>query len=197
MDWLLKMLSVALYTVFIQNLVFSGGYGASEAVRMAAKPRRLLLFSSSIVYFSLVTSAGCRALDFFPRIEALGGTPHTVIFVLVLIAVYAVTALFFRLAFGAEPKFLSQLGISALNTLVLAVPFINFKAGYTFVESIGTGLGAGFAFFLAVMLIGSGMKTMAENKNIPPVFQGTPATFIYVALLSLAFTGFSGGSLFA
>jgi len=197
MSWIFNMLSVALFTVFIQNLVFSGGYGASEAVRLAAKPRRLLLFSSSIAYFSVVTSAACRALDFLPKIKALNNTTHTVIFFIVLIFVYIFTALLFRIFLGAEPKFLSQLGISALNTLVLAVPFINFRAAYSFPESLGTGLGAGFAFFLAVVLIGKGMKNLAENKDIPPVFQGNPAAFIYVALLSLAFTGFSGSSLFA
>ncbi|HZK38549.1 MAG TPA: Rnf-Nqr domain containing protein, partial [Clostridia bacterium] len=64
------------------------------------------------------------------------------------------------------------------------------------VESLGTGIGAGAAFFLAVFLIGKGMGKLCENKDIPPAFQGTPAIFIYVALLSLAFTGFSGSSLF-
>lgn len=195
--WFFDMLSVALYTVFIQNLVLSGGYGSSEAVRMAAKPRRLLLFSSYITYFAIITSAACRALDFVPSIKALNDTGHTAVFVVVLIIIYVLTALVFRAILGAEPKFLSQLGISALNTLVLAVPFINYRAAYSFFESLGTGIGAGAAFFLAVFLISKGMGKLYANKDIPPAFQGTPVMFIYVALLSLAFTGFSGSSLFA
>lgn len=195
--WFFDMLTVALYTVFIQNLVFSGGYGASEAVRIAAKPRRLLLFSAYIAYFAIVTSAACRALDFIPAVKALSDTAHTAIFIVVLIICYVLTAILFWVILGAEPKFLSQLGISALNTLVLAVPFINYRAAYNFPESLGTGIGAGAAFFLAVFLIGKGMGRLCANKDIPPAFQGTPVIFIYVALLSLAFTGFSGSSLFA
>ncbi|NLX93610.1 MAG: hypothetical protein GXZ02_07075 [Clostridiales bacterium] len=195
--WFFDMLHVTLYTVFIQNLVFSGGYGTSEAVRIAAKPRRLLLFSSYIVYFGVITSAACRILDFIPAIKALGDTGHTAVFIAVLIVSYVLTAVLFWVVLGAEPKFLSQLGISALNTLVLAVPFINYRAAYSFSESIGTGIGAGVAFFLAVFLISKGMGKLCANKDIPPAFQGTPAIFIYVALLSLAFTGFSGSSLFA
>jgi electron transport complex protein RnfA len=196
-SWFFDMLSVALYTVFIQNLVFSGGYGASEAMRIAAKPRRLLLFSLSITYFSIVTSAICRALDYAPTVKALSDTAHAAVFISVLILTYVFTAILFRLVLGAEPKFLSQIGISALNTLVLAVPFINQRAAYTFVESLGSGIGAGVAFFLAAFLISKGMGRLCTNKDIPPAFQGTPAMFVYVALLSLAFTGFSGSSLFA
>ncbi len=197
MSWFFNMLSVALYTVFVQNLVFSGGYGASEAVRMAAKPRRFILFAFSIAWFSVIASAACRVLDFFPFIYALGDTLHTVVFVLALISAYILTAVFLRIFLGAETKFLSLIGISALNTLVLAIPFINRRAAYTFIESIGSGLGAGLAFILAVALIGSGLQKLSQNKDIPPAFQGAPAMFIYVALLSLAFTGFSGSSLFA
>jgi Na+-translocating ferredoxin:NAD+ oxidoreductase subunit A len=191
------LLSVALYTIFIQNLVFSGGYGASEAVRMAAKPRRFLLFACFIAYFSISTSFVSRTLDLIPAVNARGDAFHTFLFVLVLLAVYIVTALILLVFLGAEPKFLSLLGISALNTLVLAVPFINRRAAYTFTESLGAGLGAGLAFILAVALIGSGLQRLSQNKDIPKAFQGAPAMFIYVALLSLAFTGFSGGSLFA
>ncbi|HOO26621.1 MAG TPA: Rnf-Nqr domain containing protein [Clostridiales bacterium] len=197
MRLIFQMFSVALYTVFVQNLVFSGGYGASEAVRMAAKPYRLVLYCLSLSYFSLAASSISRLLDFFDFIYELNSIYHAAIFAGVLVAVYLVTALFFKLVFGAEPKFLSQLGITALNTLVLSVPFINFRAGYSFFQSLGTSLGAGFAFFVAVVLIGAGMRKLAHNKDIPPAFQGTPVMFIYVSLLALAFSGFSGSSLFA
>ena len=197
MRFVFEMLSISLYTVFVQNLIFSGGYGASEAVRMAAKPYRLALYCLSVTYFLLVTSAFCRALDYVEFISNLNSAYHAAIFACVLIVVYLLTALFFHLVFGAEPKYLSQLGITALNTLVMSVPFINFSAGYSFTQSLGTALGAGLAFFIAVLLIGAGMRKLAHSKEIPPVFQGTPIMFIYVALLSLAFSGFSGAPLFA
>lgn len=191
------LLLVALYAIFIQNLVFSGGYGASEAVRMAAKPRRFILFALSIAYFSVITSAVCRLLDFIPGVFVLNDAMHAVIFILTLVFVYLATAVFMRIFLKADPKFLNLTGISALNTLVLAIPFINHRAAYSLTESIGTGLGAGLAFILAVALMSNGMQRLSINKDIPKSFKGSPAIFIYIALLSLAFTGFSGGSLFA
>ena len=41
MNWFGDLLITALYTAFVQNLVFSGGYGASEALRLSYKPRKL------------------------------------------------------------------------------------------------------------------------------------------------------------
>ena len=196
MTWFFDLLSTALFTIFIQNLVFSGGYGASEAMRMAAKPRRFVLFALAIAYFSVLTSVVCRLLESFEAIAAMNFALHAALFGLVLAAVYLATAVFLRAVFKAETKFLSLLGIAALNTLVLAIPFINQRAAYSFTGSLGTGLGAGLAFILAVALIGKGMHKVSLNNDIPEAFRGAPAMFIYVALLSLAFTGFSGGALF-
>ena len=87
--------------------------------------------------------------------------------------------------------------VAAKNTLVFAVPFINDSAAYSFVFAVGSGIGAGIAFVLAAALISKGSAALEKNKNIPEVFKGTPAMLIYVGLLSLAFAGFAGTSLFA
>ena len=36
-----ELISAAMYAMLAQNFIFTGGYGASEAVRMAAKPKQL------------------------------------------------------------------------------------------------------------------------------------------------------------
>ncbi len=190
------ILTTALYTVFIQNLVFSGGYGSSEAVRTAAKPRRFFLYAGFIVYFSVSVSLLCRLADNIPAISAAGNAAHLAVSGGILVLVYLLTSVFMHIVLKAETKFLNALGIAALNTLVLAIPLINRRAANSAAQSVGTGLGAGFAFIVAVALIGRGMQTLSANKNIPSAFQGTPAVFLYIALLSLAFTGFSGSSLF-
>lgn len=197
MTWFFDMLSTALYTVFVQNLVFSGGYAASEVLMLAKKPRRLWMFSAMIAFFSTVTALACRALDFVPRINAMTPTMHFVVFSAVLAVVFLVTGLILKLALGATEKFLGTLGMAAINTLVLAIPFINRSAAYTLAESIGSGIGAGLAFVIAAELVCKGLHVISQNEDIPKAFRGTPAAFLYVALLSLAFTGFSGGSLFS
>lgn len=197
MTWFFDMLSTALFTVFVQNLVFNGGYAASEALMLAKKPRRLWMFSAMIAFFSITTSVVCSALDLIPRISNLAPAFHFGIFSVVLAGIFIITGIILKIALGATEKFLGTLGMAAINTLVLATPLINYSAAYTFAESVGSGIGAGVAFIVAAELVCKGIHHISRNEEIPKAFRGTPAAFLYVALLSLAFTGFSGSSLFA
>ncbi|MBR5991355.1 MAG: hypothetical protein IK036_01220, partial [Clostridia bacterium] len=70
------------------------------------------------------------------------------------------------------------------------------KATYGVHEAIAQGLGAGVAFLIAVALIHLGMRRLEVNSETPLSFRGTPALFMYIAILCLAFTGIMGKSLF-
>ncbi len=190
------LLMTALYTVFVQNLVLSSGLGMSEAIRVSTKPGTFGKFAVMISGFSVATSILCNLLGSVPGMENMTYALRAAIYGGALVSVYIVVAVVAKFIFRASKKFLGTLGIAALNTLVLAIPYINHSAAYSFADSIGSGIGAGFAFVLAAALISSGSQILAANKNIPAVFKGTPAMFFYVAMLSLAFTGFSDTNLF-
>ena len=191
------LLLTALYTVFIQNLVLSSGLGMSEAIRVSTKPGMFGKFAVMISGFSVVTSVLCSLIDKIPVMSDVTYAVRAAVYGGILAAVFIITAIVARFIFNATPKFLGTLGIAALNTLVLAVPYINHSAAYSFADSIGSGIGAGIAFVLAAALISRGSAILAENDSIPEFFKGTPAMFLYVAMLSLAFTGFSDVNLFA
>lgn len=187
-----SLFSAALFACLFQNLIFSGGYGADEAIRMAAKPRQLYPLSMFIVFLSTTVSLVCVGLEQIPAVRALNTFLHALIFVGVLIVLYLLTLLFVLLVFKAKRRTVRRLGIAAFNTLVLAVPFINYRAAFGIYEALGSGIGAGLAFIIAVLLINFGLRSIAANESIPAAFKGTPAVFIYVAILSLAFTGLTG-----
>ncbi len=188
------LLITALYVVFVQNLVMCSGLGMSEAIRIAKRPGTFLKFAAMISGFSVVTSVICSLIGIYTH-SAESYAVKAMIYGGVLTAVYAVTALIVHLI-TRDKELLGNLGISALNTLVFAVPYINNNAAYSLQNSIGLGLGAGAAFVLAAALIGSGSRALEKNRHIPPAFRGTPAMFLYVALISLGFTGFTGTALF-
>jgi Na+-translocating ferredoxin:NAD+ oxidoreductase RnfA subunit len=192
---LLNLLSAALYACLVQNFIFTGGYGASEAIRMSAKPKNLFPLSVFIVYFSTATSVICRILELNSFVSELETLYHNIIFYAVLCALYLVT-LIFVLIIRAPKRVIRRVGIAAFNTLVLSVPFINYRAGFNLFEAIGSGIGAGIAFVLAVLLINTGLQRLEKNTSIPRHFKGTPAIFIYVSILSLGFMALSGKSIF-
>lgn len=196
MSTFLNLLSAALYVMLFQNLIFNGGYGLSEAVRMSAKPRQLLPMAVFITLFSTITSAICALVDFFPIIRNRSEITHALIYVCILLVIYIITMVIVNLYGKVQPATKRRIGIAAFNTLVFAMPLINYRSAFTVVESIGAGLGAGLAYVIAVLLINNGLKKLDSNTSIPKCFKGTPAIFIYTAILSLAFTGISGTSVF-
>lgn len=197
MNYISDLLMTAFYTVFFQNLVLSSGLGMSEAIRVSTRPGTFGKFAVMISGFSVVTSAVCSLIDTVPAVEGATYAVRAAIYGGVLAGVYLVVAVILKLVLKADSKLLGTLGIAALNTLVLAVPYINNSAAYSFAGSIGSGIGAGIAFVFAAALISQGSRILAENEEIPEVFKGTPAMFLYVAMLSLAFAGFTDTNLFA
>ncbi|MBQ8783680.1 MAG: hypothetical protein IJZ57_07920 [Clostridia bacterium] len=197
MVWFFDMLSAAIYAVIVQNLVFNGGYGISEAIRMASKPKKLFSTAGMIIYFSTVTAVICRLLDYIPVIESQNQTIHFLIFFGVLMAVYFVSGALSLIILKPDKRFMTKISMCAMNTLVMAIPLINHRSVSTFWESIGTAFGSGVAFIVASLLISVGFTKIAHNKKIPEPFKGTPIMFIYVALLSMAVTGITGSGVFA
>ena len=196
MNIFLTLLSAALYVMVFQNLIFNGGYSLSEAIRMSAKPRQLFPMAIFITIFSTVLSTICVFIDTIPYVKNLNEVFHALIYVGVLLGLYILTMIIVIIYGKVSPKTIRRIGIAAFNTLVLAMPLINFRSSFTPIEAIGAGLGAGLAYVIAVLLINLGLKRLDTNKSIPKCFKGTPAIFIYTALLSLAFTGISGTSIF-
>lgn len=190
------LLITALYTVFVQNLVLSSGLGMSEAIRASTKPGIFGKFALMISGFSVVTSTLCSFIDSIKPLETMPYAARAAIYAGILAAVYIIVAAVMRFVFGSSAKTLGTLGIAALNTLVFAIPHINNSAAYSLAGSIGSGIGAGAAFVLAAALINCGSRKLAENEDIPEAFKGTPAMFIYVAMLSLAFAGFTDSNIF-
>ncbi len=190
-----ELISAALYAMVIQNFIFTGGYGASEAVRMAAKPKQLYPMTFFITLFSTSVSVICVLLEPIGFIKRQGAIGHAIEFVAVLAVMYIIVLTVSVAVFRAKDRTVRRIGIAAFNTLVIAVPFINYRAVFTISQAIGSGIGSGLAFVIAVLLINVGLRRLDRNLNIPEAFKGTPAIFIYVSVLSLAFSGFAGSGL--
>ncbi len=191
MSYALSLISTALFVIAVQNPVLVGGLGSSEAFRMAAKPKWLLAFSAFISMFSVSLGIICFFLDFIPEINALNQPLHYVIYIGILAALYLLSLLVTMLL-RVDKGLIGMLSVAAFNSLVLSVPMINHLSAFSIQKAAGYGLGAGAAFFLAVIIINAGIKRLRENDEIPPAFKGSPAVFIYTALISLGLYALSG-----
>ncbi len=77
------------------------------------------------------------------------------------------------------------------NCAVLGVATLTVSEGYTYLESLVAGLGAGLGFLLA-MVIFSGVRRRVDEANPPEAFRGMPITLISAAITAMSLMGFSG-----
>ena len=189
-------LNASVFALLLQNLVFNGGFGMSEAIRIATKPKEFFPIALLVAFFTSATATICSVLDFIPQINAYSTSIHLAIYCLVLAVIYLVSTAIITLIMKRNKQDIHRVGMAAVNTLVLAVPMINRRAAFDIVESIGLGIGAGIAFIVAVSLIGEADEKLSKNDSIATPFKGKPVLFIYIALISLGFAGLSGQSLF-
>ena len=190
------MLITALYAVVVQNLVFTASYGLSESLRMAKRPKHYVMYGLSVTFFCFTTCLFCSLLCKIPAVSSADLKISYMLFTLVLVIIYLASAVFCKKVLSADKKFLNSLSMCAFNTLVIALPGINLKAGFGVSASLALGTGAGLAFVFSMLLIRNGMKHINNNPNIPEFFKGTPALLIYVSLIALALSCFSGEALF-
>jgi Na+-translocating ferredoxin:NAD+ oxidoreductase RnfA subunit len=187
----------ALFALFTQNLIFNGGFGVSEVIRIAGKPKDFLPIAFLVTVFTSATAAACTALDMIGAVASLNTPMHLLVYCLVLAAIYFLVSAIGKLVVKKENRDnIHRIGLAAVNTLVLCVPIISRRAAFSPAASVGLGVGAGFAFILAVLTVSAGVDRLSENRSIHEDFRGRPALFIYIALISLGLAGLSGSSLF-
>lgn len=185
------LFSAAMFAGLLQNMIFTGGFGITEAVRTASKPRPLALCGCLTAFYSLSLTAVCLLFDKLPGVAQRGRAVRMLLYVCALAAVYAVSLLAARLLrrSGQTQKLM---GVCAFNTLVLSLPFISSRSAFSSAQAIGTALGGAAAYVVAVLLLGLGVKKLSENTTLPEAFRGSGALFVYAAVLSLAFAGITG-----
>ena len=94
-----------------------------------------------------------------------------------------------------SPFLYQQLGVFlpliTVNCAILGAALFMVIRDYSFIVTIGWGLGSGTGWFLAIMAM-AGIRQRLAHDRIPRGLQGPGITLIIAGLMSLAFIGFAG-----
>ena len=94
-----------------------------------------------------------------------------------------------------SPKLYFSLGIFlpliTVNCAILGASLFLVIRNYTFVQSVGFGVGAGLGFLLAIVLM-AGLRQKMRYSNVPKPFAGVSIAMIITSVLAMAFMGFAG-----
>ncbi len=93
------------------------------------------------------------------------------------------------------PALYNALGIFlpliTVNCAILGGTLLMVERNLNFPESVVFGLGSGFGWGLAIVVL-AGIREKLKYSDIPPGLRGLGITFITVGLMALAFQSFSG-----
>ena len=94
-----------------------------------------------------------------------------------------------------SPALYQRLGVFlpliTVNCAILGGSLFMVIREYTFIVTVGYGLGSGVGWFLAIIAM-AGIRKKLKNERIPRGLQGPGITLIIAGLMALAFIGFAG-----
>jgi len=94
-----------------------------------------------------------------------------------------------------SPFLYQQLGVFlpliTVNCAIMGASLFMVIRDYSFIVTIGYGLGSGVGWFLAIMAM-AGIRQRLATDRIPRGLQGPGITLIIAGLMAMAFIGFSG-----
>ena len=201
---ILELIGIAVIAIFAENVVFTGGFSSCQLIRATKRPKQIMFFGGLVTIYELLS-----IMLIYPVDRLIGSDDSTkyvrfIVFPLIVSVVYILSVVILKAVSPHLFRVLRKTMIkAAFNCVVLGVPFVvslNQSSvataafgsfGYVFFYALGAGIG----FILAAWLVYEAVDKI-DNADIPKAFVGLPALLIYIGILSLAFFGFGGRSLY-
>ncbi len=179
-------------SVFVNNFVLSQFLGICPFLGVSKKTNTALGMGFAVIFVMSIASVFTYLVNEFVLIKLGLEYMKTIAFILIIAALVQSVEIVIK---KFSPSLYSALGVYlpliTTNCAVLGVALLNIEKTYNLFQSFLNGVFAGVGFTLAIVLL-AGVRERIVPKNVPEPFRGFPITLIAAALLSMAFSAFSG-----
>lgn len=187
--------SLALSAILIENFIFVKFLGCCPFLGVSKKTETAFGMGIAVIFVMTVASAVTNLVNTYILKETFAYM-RTVVFILIIAALVQFIEMFLM---KSMPALYESLGIYlpliTTNCAVLGVANLNVTNGFNFISSVVYGFSAGVGFTLAIVLFAS-VRERLEYAEYPKCFSGFPIALVAASLLSIAFMGFQGLSIF-
>ena len=195
-------LSLFVKAVFVENLALAFFLGMCTFLAISKKIETAIGLGAAVVVVQVITvPANNLILTYLLADGALAwaGLPDVNLSFLGLISYIGVIAAMVQilemLLDRYFPALYNALGIFlpliTVNCAILGGSLFMVERDYDFGESVVYGIGSGFGWALAIVLL-AGIREKLKYSDVPDGLQGLGITFITAGLMSLGFMAFSG-----
>ena len=183
---------ILIAAIFTNNILLSNFLGMCSFLACSGQIATALGLGTAVTFVLLCTTA----LNFLLYHYLLVPLDLEFLTFVVFIAVIAAFVQFVEMFVERfSPKLYFSLGIFlpliTVNCAILGASLFMVIRDYTFVQSLGFGLGAGLGWALAILLM-AGLRQKMNYSNIPWPLRGVAITMIVTGVMAMAFMGFAG-----
>ena len=193
---LTSLFTISLGAILVNNFIFSQFLGICPFMGVSKKMDTALGMGFAVIFVMGVASAVTWAVNEFFLVPFDLVYMQTIAFILVIASLVQFIEMFLQ---KTIPSLYQALGIYlpliTTNCAVLGVALLNIQNSYGFIESLVYGITGGIGFLIANVLFAS-VRVRIEGCDCPKSFAGYPIALLAAGLLSLAFMGFQGLSVF-
>lgn len=187
-----SLLMIIVTTALVNNVVLSQFLGICSFLGVSKQIKTSASLGAAVTFVIGIASAVANLLYKYILVPLELTYLQTIVFILVIAALVQLVEMFLK---KTSPALYQALGIFlpliTTNCAVLGVALTNVQNGYSFIESVVSGVGTGLGYTLAIILLAS-IRTRIDEEVIPAPFRGAPIVLLCAALMSIAFMGFSG-----
>ena len=185
-------LVILVAAILTNNILLTNFLGMCSFIACSGQIRTAIGLGTAVTFVITMTTMINYCIYHF--ILAPGGLVHLqfIVFIAVIAAFVQLVEMFVE---RFSPKLYFALGIFlpliTVNCAILGASLFMIIREYTFIQSVGFGLGAGVGWAVAIVLM-AGLRQKMRYSNVPKPFQGVAIAMIVTCVLAMAFMGFAG-----
>jgi Na+-transporting NADH:ubiquinone oxidoreductase subunit E len=177
---------------FTDNILLSRFLGMCSCIGVSKKVQPSIGLGTAVCFITASTAA-INYLIYKYLLFPLGLDYLKLLTFIVVIAAF--TQLVEMVIERYSPALYNSLGIFLplipANCAILGISMFMLVKPYNFIQTFTFGLGGGFGWFLAIVLLG-GIREKINESALPKGLAGPGITLIIIGIMALAFMGFSG-----
>jgi Na+-transporting NADH:ubiquinone oxidoreductase subunit E len=185
-------LVVFISAIFTQNILLAYFLGLCPFIGVSREVKTSVGLGTAVIFVMTATSL-LNWMVYHFVLEPLGLEFFRFIMFIIVIAAFVQ---FVEMVIDRfSPSLYQRLGVFlpliTVNCAILGASLFMVIRDYTFIVTVGYGLGSGIGWFLAIIAM-AGIRQRLANERIPRGLQGPGITLIIAGLMALAFIGFAG-----
>ncbi|MBQ6468918.1 MAG: electron transport complex subunit RsxA [Lachnospiraceae bacterium] len=187
-----NLILILITGALINNVVLNQFLGICSFLGVSKQMKASASLGGAVIFVITIASAVASLLYDFVLKPLNLDYMKTIVFILIIAALVQIVEMFLK---KTSPGLYKALGIYlpliTTNCAVLGVALTNVQDGYNFIESVLSGFGTAVGYTIAIVLL-AGIRGRINEEDLPRPLRGAPIVLIAAALMSIAFTGFSG-----